>query len=180
MILRLIFLAVALVLGSGAGAQTGVPQSREQMRLSFAPVVKRTAPAVVNVFSRRVVRTGAVSPLFNDPTFRRFFGDALPFGMPQERIQNSLGSGVLVSADGLVVTNHHVIKDADEITVVLADRREFEAQRLRSDERTDLAILKIDAKGESLPFLELGDSDELEVGDLVLAIGNPFGVGQTV
>jgi serine protease Do len=87
---------------------------------------------------------------------------------------------VLVGADGLVVTNHHVIKDADEITVVLADRREFEAQRLRSDERTDLAILKIDAKGEQFPYLELGDSDELEVGDLVLAIGNPFGVGQTV
>jgi serine protease Do len=165
-----------------APAQT-VPQSREQIHLSFAPVVKRTAPAVVNVFSRRIVRAPGgppVSPLFNDPIFRRFFGDQIPQGVPQQRIQNSLGSGVLVSADGLIVTNHHVIKDADQITIVLADRREFEAQRLRSDERTDLAVLKIDAKGEQLPHLELGDSDALEVGDLVLAIGNPFGVGQTV
>jgi Do/DeqQ family serine protease len=181
MIFRFVLLLAALSIGNAVVAQTpAVPESGEQVRLSFAPVVKRTAPAVVNVFSRRVVRTGAVSPLLNDPVFRRFFGDAVPFGMPQERIQNSLGSGVIVGSDGLIVTNHHVIKDADEITVVLSDRREFEAKRLRSDERTDLAILKIDAKGETLAFLELGDSDALEVGDLVLAIGNPFGVGQTV
>jgi serine protease Do len=180
--MRLAPLLLALLVALPAPAQT-VPQSREQVRLSFAPVVKRTAPAVVNVFSRRVVRSAGgapASPLLNDPLFRRFFGDQIPQGVPQERIQNSLGSGVLVAADGLVITNHHVIKDADQITVVLADRREFDAQRLRSDERTDLAILKIDAKGELLPYLELGDSDALEVGDLVLAIGNPFGVGQTV
>jgi len=170
---------LALLLPALPTVAQSVPQTREQMKLSFSPVVKRTAPAVVNVFSRRVVRT-QVSPLLSDPFFRRFFGDQPPVGVPQERVQNSLGSGVLVSAEGTIITNHHVIKDADEITVVLADRREFEAQRLRSDERTDLAVLKIDTKGERFPYLELGDSDELEVGDLVLAIGNPFGVGQTV
>jgi Do/DeqQ family serine protease len=156
-----------------------VPQSREQAQLSFAPVVKKTAPAVVNVYSRHTVRSTA-SPLFDDPLFRRFFGENAPFSAPTERVQRSLGSGVLVAADGTIITNHHVIENADEVTVVLADRREFEAKILRSDQRTDLAVLKIDAKGERLPFLELRDSDELEVGDLVLAIGNPFGVGQTV
>ncbi len=167
-------------LAAPALAQTRVaPQSREQMQISFAPVVKRTAPAVVNVFSRRTVQTGG-SPIFNDPIFRRFFGENSPFAAPAERVQRSLGSGVLVAADGTIVTNHHVIKDAEEVTVVLADRREFEAKILRSDERVDLAVLKIDVHGEKLPFLELRDSDELEVGDLVLAIGDPFGVGQTV
>jgi serine protease Do len=155
------------------------PKSREAIRLSFAPIVKQAAPAVVNVFSRRVVHTSA-SPFADDPFFRRFFGDRSPFGLPQERVQQSLGSGVIVDADGLVITNHHVIKDAQEITVVLSDRREFEAKILRSDERTDLAVLKIDTKGEALSTLEIGDSDSLQVGDFVLAIGNPFGVGQTV
>jgi len=159
-------------------AQTA-PKSREAIRLSFAPIVKQAAPAVVNVFSRRVVRTSA-SPFADDPFFRRFFGDRSPFGLPQERVQQSLGSGVILDPDGLIITNHHVIQDAQEITVVLSDRREFEAKVLRSDERTDLAVLKIDTKGEPLPTLDIGDSDSLQVGDLVLAIGNPFGVGQTV
>src|SRR6185437_14835642 len=108
------------------------------------------------------------------------FGGQMPFGMPRERVENSLGSGVIVDASGIVVTNHHVIKDAQEIVVVLADHREFEARVLLSEPRADLAALKIDVPGERLPVLELGDSDQLEVGDLVLAIGNPFGVGQTV
>jgi serine protease Do len=140
-------------------------------------VVKRAAPAVVNVFTSRVIeqQQGA---LFADPFFRQFFGDRLR-GVPQKRVQNSLGSGVLVSADGVIVTNYHVVKDSDEIRIVLTDRREFPASVLRKDERADLAVLKIEAGGK-LPFLELRDSDELEVGDLVLAIGNPFGVGQTV
>jgi serine protease Do len=170
--------AAAACLAPAAG-QTRAPESREAIRLSFAPIVKQTAPAVVNVFSRRVVRTSA-SPFADDPFFRRFFGDRSPFGLPQERVQNSLGSGVIVDPDGLIVTNHHVIQQAQEITVVLSDRREFEARVLRSDERTDLAVLKIDPKGERLPTLPIGDSDALQVGDLVLAIGNPFGVGQTV
>lgn len=164
---------------SGAGAQQ-VPISREQISLTFSPVVKRAAPAVVNIYTKRIVKT-AVSPLFADPFFRRFFGDNLPPGATQDRVQRSLGSGVVVAADGTVITNHHVIKDADEVTVVLADRREFEARIVGSDERSDLAVLKIEApKGEALPVLPLGDSDAIEVGDLVLAIGNPFGVGQTV
>ncbi len=166
-----------------AVAQTRVPpSSHELIRLSFAPVVKKAAPAVVNVFARRVVHTveGGASPLFNDPFFRRFFGDQVPFGLPRERVQNSLGSGVIIDADGLIMTNHHVIKDAQEVVVVLADRREFAARILLSDQRVDLAVLKIDNNGEKLPVLEIGDSDRLEVGDLVLAIGNPFGVGQTV
>ncbi|HKF70352.1 MAG TPA: trypsin-like peptidase domain-containing protein, partial [Stellaceae bacterium] len=174
----LIWLTVAAACLGPAVAQTA-PRSREAIRLSFAPIVKQAAPAVVNVFSRRVVRTSA-SPFADDPFFRRFFGNRSPFGLPQERVQNSLGSGVIIDPDGLIVTNHHVIQEAQEITVVLSDRREFEAKVLRSDERTDLAVLKIDQKGERLPTLELGDSDALQVGDLVLAIGNPFGVGQTV
>ena len=174
----LIWLLIAAACLAPALAQTP-PKSREAIRLSFAPIVKQAAPAVVNVFSRRVVRTNA-SPFADDPFFRRFFGDRSPFGIPQERVQQSLGSGVIVDPDGLIVTNHHVIQEAQEITVVLSDRREFEAKVLRSDERTDLAVLKIDTKGERLPTLEIGDSDTLQVGDLVLAIGNPFGVGQTV
>ncbi|MBI1206024.1 MAG: Do family serine endopeptidase [Azospirillum sp.] len=156
------------------------PDSREQITLSFAPVVKRTAPAVVNVYSRVVVREQPFAPLFDDPFFRQFFGENFGFGMPRERVQNSLGSGVIVRADGLIVTNHHVIKGADQVRVQLADRREFDATVVKSDARTDLAFLRIDTGGSRLPVLELGDSDDLEVGDLVLAIGNPFGVGQTV
>jgi Do/DeqQ family serine protease len=178
MIRLLVCAIVTAAIGVPALAQTA-PTSREAIRLSFAPIVKQAAPAVVNVFSRRVVRTSA-SPFADDPFFRRFFGDRAPFGLPQERVQNSLGSGVIIDPDGLIVTNHHVIQEAQEITVVLSDRREFEAKVLRSDERTDLAVLKIDPKGERLPTLEIGDSDSLQVGDLVLAIGNPFGVGQTV
>jgi len=175
--------ACALLLaGLPAAAQApAVPTSRETIHLSFAPVVKKAAPAVVNVFSRRVVHTAAgPAALFNDPLFRRFFGDRFPLGMPRERVENSLGSGVILDQAGFIVTNQHVIKDADEVLVVLADRREFEAKILLTDEHADLAVLKIDPHGESLPALPLGDSDGLEVGDLVLAIGNPFGVGQTV
>ena len=157
-----------------------VPQSRGEIQLSFAPLVKRAAPAVVNIYTKRVVRTRQVSPFFNDPFFRRFFGDSFSFGQPRERIQRSLGSGVIVRPDGLVVTNHHVIEKADEITVVLADRREFDASVVGTDERTDLAVLRIDPGAETLPSLAMRDSDDLQVGDLVLAIGNPFGVGQTV
>jgi serine protease Do len=181
MLMRLLFALLALSLALPASAQTRVPTSRDAVHLSFAPVVKKVAPAVVNVFSRRVVRSaGGPAALFNDPFFRRFFGDQSPFGMPRERVEQSLGSGVILDAGGLIVTNRHVINDAQEITVVLADRREFEAHLVLADERADLAVLKLDTHGERLPVLEIGDSDELEVGDLVLAIGNPFGVGQTV
>ncbi len=180
---RLLLGACALLLAAlpAAAETTVVPTSREFIHLSFAPVVKKAAPAVVNVFSRRVVRTAdGPAALFNDPLFRRFFGDRFPSGMPRQRVENSLGSGVILDPAGFIVTNHHVIKDAQEVRVVLADRREFEAKILLSDEHADLAVLKIDTHGEKLPALTLGDSDALEVGDLVLAIGDPFGVGQTV
>jgi Do/DeqQ family serine protease len=179
-VVRSILAGVVLVtLTLAVQAQSRAPGSREEIRLSFAPVVKTAAPAVVNVYSRRVVRQQSMSPFFDDPFFRRFFGDR-GFGIPRDRVQNSLGSGVIVAADGFIVTNHHVIKGGTEIQVVLNDRREFQAKVVLQDERTDLAVLKIDAPDGGLPFLELRDSDELQVGDLVLAIGNPFGVGQTV
>ncbi len=172
--------AVFLFVGASApaGARKAVPQSAEQVMFSFAPVVKKAKPAVVNVYAKKIVRVRR-SPLFDDPFFRRFFDDDLFFGRPRERVRNSLGSGVIITPSGFIVTNNHVIRDADDIRVVLSDRREFRARLILRDERTDLALLKIDAD-EKLPYLKIGDSDALEVGDIVLAIGNPFGVGQTV
>ena len=177
----LAFLAL-LPHGSTATAreQVRVPQTQGELVLSFAPVAKKAMPAVVNVYARKVVRVRRRVPLlFDDPFFRRFFGDDLLLGPPRERVRNSLGSGVIITPKGFIVTNNHVIRDADDIRVVLSDRREFKARLVLRDERSDLALLKIDAEGR-LPYLEIGDSDALEVGDIVLAIGNPFGVGQTV
>jgi serine protease Do len=178
----LAILALCLVtLTSPAGAADIVPSSAAQIHLSFAPVAKRVAPAVVNVFSRRVIRaTQGPGSIFNDPLFQRFFGNSPFGGLGRERVQNSLGSGVIVDPSGLIVTNRHVIAGADQIHVVLSDRREFDAKVILSDERADLAVLRIDAPGAPLPTLPLGDSDALQVGDLVLAVGDPFGVGQTV
>lgn len=182
--LKTLFLTALLVGCVGVTAvhaQRTVPEAREQVMLSFAPLVKIASPAVVNIFTRKAVQQrGPSSPLFNDPFFRRFFGDSFDRVQPRERTENSLGSGVIVRPDGLIVTNFHVIEGADTIRVVLSDRREFDARILREDQQTDLAILQVDSGDEKLPYVELGDSDELEVGDLVLAIGNPFGVGQTV
>ncbi len=156
-----------------------VPKSMEQVTLTFAPVVEQIAPAVVNVYAERRVQQRGMSSLFDDPFFRRFFGGR-GFGMPKERVQNSLGSGVVVRPDGIVVTNNHVIRGGESFTVVLSDRREFEAEVLLADEKTDLAVLRIDTNGERLPAVRFKDSDDIAVGDLVLALGNPFGVGQTV
>jgi Do/DeqQ family serine protease len=160
-------------------AQRTPPPSRETAQYSFAPIVKRAAPAVVNVYVRSRVQT-FVSPFADDPLFRHFFGET--FGRPAERIQNSLGSGVIVSPDGVVVTNTHVVKvgGTAEIRVALADRREFDAKVLLQDEKSDITVLKIESGEGRFPYLEFEDSDTIEVGDLVLAIGNPFGVGQTV
>jgi Do/DeqQ family serine protease len=153
------------------------PASRADVIFSFAPVVKKAQPAVVNVFASRVDQRPR-NPLFDDPIFRHFFGDQ-GNGRPGGRTAQSLGSGVLVDSSGLVVTNFHVIEAMTEVKVVLADRRDFEAEIVLRDQRTDLAVLRL--KGAAnLPFMELGDSDSLQIGDLVLAIGNPFGVGQTV
>ncbi len=171
--------ALVLCVAPSLSADRVVPDTRQEIQLSFAPVVRTAAPAVVNIYSRRVVQA-RTSPLFDDPFFRRFFGQGSPLGVPRQRIENSLGSGVIVAPEGVIATNRHVVAGADEVTVVLADRREFEARILGTDERTDVAVLKVDTGGESLPHLAFRDSDTVEVGDLVLAIGNPFGVGQTV
>jgi len=177
-------LAAAAVLGgshtfAGAERQRVVPDSQVVIKQSFAPVVKRAAPAVVNVYVSRKVKQ-VVSPFSDDPFFSRLFGDN--FGIPRERIQNSLGSGVLVSPDGVAVTNNHVIQGSGEaeITVAMSDGREFPAKVVLKDEQSDLVVLRLDAKGVKFPSLEFADSDSLQVGDLVLAIGDPFGVGQTV
>ena len=172
-------LTILLAVSSASWAET-VPASKAQIMLSFAPVVKKTAPAVVNVYSTaKTVQNDSVG-IFSDPFFRQFFGDRGSFGRPRERVQNSLGSGVIVDPSGIIVTNNHVILSGTDVRVVLADKREFEAVVLLADQRTDLAVLKIDVGDEALTSVAFGDSDELEVGDLVLAIGNPFGVGQTV
>lgn len=154
------------------------PDSREQVTLSFAPLVKRTAPSVVNVYGARVEKRQQ-NPFMDDPFFRRFFGDG-GLGVPRERVQRSLGSGVVVdAAAGLVVTNNHVIENMSEVKVAFADKREVEATILLRDPRSDLAVLKV-ADTKNLAAIELAETDELEVGDIVLAMGNPFGVGQTV
>ena len=183
--LKVLAIALGLVVGSApvwaqADDNARVPRSRAEIRLSYAPLVKRAAPAVVNIYTKRVVQSRLFSPFQSDPFFKRFFGENFSMGRSRKKIENSLGSGVIVRANGLIVTNHHVINKADEITVILADRREFDTKVVSDDERTDLAVLKIDPGSEKLPSLEMRDSDDLEVGDLVLAIGNPFGVGQTV
>ncbi len=169
--------AFALLCGSAVAdtAPRVAPQSPAQVRLSFAPVVKKAAPAVVNVYASRV-DTMPRNPLFDDPIFRRFFGSG---GGEDQRVQKALGSGVIVDRSGLVVTNHHVIEGMTEVKVSLADKREFEAEIVLRDPRTDLAVLRIKG-GDNFPVLEMGDSDALEVGDFVIAIGDPFGVGQTV
>jgi Do/DeqQ family serine protease len=141
--------------------------------LSFAPVVKRVAPAVVNVYAARVVENR--NPFMNDPLFRQFFG-----AVPREQVLRSLGSGVIVDPSGLVVTNYHVIEGASEVKVALSDKREFDAEIVLKDEHSDLTILRLKGVNERFPVLEFSNSDELQVGDVVLAIGDPFGVGQTV
>ncbi|MEZ5933952.1 MAG: Do family serine endopeptidase [Alphaproteobacteria bacterium] len=155
-----------------------MPSSREQIALSFAPVVREASPAVVNIYTRKASRASDLDPFFSDPFFQFFF-EGMGRTPPPERQQNSLGSGVIIEGDGLIVTNHHVIEDADEIMVVLNDRREFQADVVGADAAADLALLRIHPPAD-LPALPMGSSDNLEVGDLVLAIGNPFGIGQTV
>jgi Do/DeqQ family serine protease len=173
---------ILLCLGAFAGAahqaaaqDRRVPSSPAELRLSYAPIVQRVQPAVVNVYAAKMVQNH--NPFMDDPIFRRFFG--LPGGQ-QEQLQRSLGSGVMVDPSGLVVTNVHVIEGADQVKVSLSDKREFEAEIVLKDSRSDLAVLRLKDAHEKFPTLDFANSDELLVGDVVLAIGNPFGVGQTV
>jgi len=171
---------VALAYGFGFAQTAKIPQSAAQINLSFAPLVKQVTPAVVNIYTKKLVAQRMRHPFLDDPFFAPFFQDN-DFGNRMRRqVENSLGSGVILQADGLVVTNAHVIRGADEITVVLTDGREFPARLALQDDASDIAVLRVDTKGESLPFVSLKASETLEVGDLVLAVGNPFGVGQTV
>src|SRR5712675_1977810 len=159
-ILAVTLLSGGMVLADPPGALAqALPTDRSELAYSYAPLVKRVSPAVVNIYTTTTARVQRRLPF--------------PFpGMPQ--------AGVLVRPDGLIVTNAHVVKGADEIRVVLADRREFDAKVVTQDERYDLALVRIDGSGEKFPFLEMRDSDSIEVGDVVLAIGNPFGLNQTV
>jgi Do/DeqQ family serine protease len=157
------------------GAETRVPTSQAEIQLGFSPLVKQAAPAVVNIYAKRVVAVRS-SPFAGDPFFQDLFRD---FGTVRPQVQNSLGSGVILSSDGIVVSNYHVVGEATDIRVVLTDRREYDATVILGDEESDLAILQLEGASD-LPALSLRDSDNVEVGELVLAIGNPFGVGQTV
>src|SRR6202795_1145952 len=171
-----VFAAVLLASPWRASAQDRrIPASAAELRLSYAPIVQRVQPAVVNVYAAKVIQNR--NPLLDDPIFRRFFGAP---GQQPEQMQRSLGSGVMVDPSGLVVTNNHVIEGADQVKVSLSDKREFEAEVVLKDSRTDLAVLRLKDTKEKFPTLDFANSDELLVGDVVLAIGNPFGVGQTV
>ena len=178
MIPRLILAAsIALAAMPAAAQDRRVPASPGELRMSYAPVVQKAAPSVVNVYAAKIVENR--NPFMDDPFFRRFFGGG-GGGMPREQVQRSLGSGVIVDGSGLVMTNNHVIEGASEVKIALADKREFEAEVLLKDARTDLAVLRVKDGREKFTAIDLGNSDELQVGEVVLALGNPFGVGQTV
>jgi Do/DeqQ family serine protease len=166
-------LAVPVLISAAMADDRRVPASPGELQLSFAPVVRRATPAVVNVYAARVVENR--NPFINDPMFRQFFG-----AVPKEQVLRSLGSGVIVDPSGLVVTNYHVIEGASEVKVALSDKREFDAEIVLKDEHSDLTVLRLKGVSEKFPVLDFADSDALQVGDVVLAIGDPFGVGQTV
>ncbi len=171
---------LCVVVGATSFAQDrAVPETGAQVTLSYAPVVKKISPAVVNIYTKRIVQE-RVNPFMADPMFQRFFGNLGQNGLTRERLQSALGSGVILEPNGLIITNAHVVKNAQEIMVVLSDRREFSAKVSLIDEPSDLAIVHVETKGELLPHANLVPSENLQVGDIVLAIGNPFGVGQTV
>lgn len=175
LIISLLFSSVSQI--TLAADQKEIPHPREGVVYSYAPIVKVVAPAVVNIYTLQHPKANkSTSPFLDDPFFKQFLGRINP---EKDRDQISLGSGVIINKDGYILTNYHVIKDADQIEVALSDKRQFIAKTIVQDKRTDLALLKIDAKGD-LPFLKVDNQENLEVGDIVLAIGNPFGIGQTV
>jgi serine protease Do len=199
-----IIIALALLSGTAAGtlltAKTGilhtdkaespkiaiaasppVPSGTVSFSSGFAPIIAKVVPAVVNIASTKVVdNTQAAEPFFNDPLFRQFFGDQFSQqpDIPKHQRERGLGSGVVISSDGYILTNNHVVDGADDVTVSLSDKREFPAKIIGTDPRTDIAVLKVDAK--NLPTLTLGDSSKVQVGNFVLAVGDPFGLSQTV
>jgi Do/DeqQ family serine protease len=175
----------APVFVSTAQAASGAEALPQTM--TFAPVVKRAAPAVVQISSTKVIKAEAQgrngrgdqqNPFSDDPFFRRFFGDQNPF-QPRDRRESGLGSGVIVSPNGYILTNNHVVEGATSVKVMLSDHREFTAKIVGTDSQSDVAVVKIEAKND-LPVLPLSDSSKAQVGDICLAIGNPFGIGQTV
>ena len=168
-------LLVSTFVVAPALAQDRFVPTQGQLRASYAPIVQHVQPAVVNVYAAKIVQNR--NPFLDDPIFRRFFGGP---GQQPEQMQRSLGSGVMVDSSGLVVTNNHVIEGADQVKVSLSDKREFEAEIVLKDSRTDLAVLRLKDTKEKFPVLDFSNSDDAQVGDVVLAIGNPFGVGQTV
>jgi len=164
---------------SASNGMNGMPA----LTMSFAPIVKNAQPAVVSIASTKVVKISGdegLSPLFDDPMFRQFFGDGPQnrSGKQREQREQGLGSGVIVAPDGYILTNNHVIDGANEIKVYTSDKRELKARVIGADPKTDIAVVKVEAK--NLPTLPFADSSQAQVGDIVLAIGNPFGVGQTV
>jgi len=176
---------IAIQVHQQVKAQSTVPDSAMQIQLSFAPVVKRITPSVVNIYTKRTVTRRSHNLFFNDPFFNHFFGsnDRDRGGRLRQQVESSLGSGVIITKEGLIATNAHVIKGADEIKIVLSDGREFDARSTVIDEPSDLALLRIvtpQNSKETFPFATIKPSSTLEVGDIVLAIGNPFGVGQSV
>lgn len=185
-VLFFIVLTLSVITLRHSNALKTPPSSHNQIQLSFAPIVKKASPSVVNIYTqKRVTQTMRTrSPFFgfsNDPFFQEFFGRSLGRQFTKERMENSLGSGVILHKQGYVVTSNHVIEGAEQIKIILHDGIEFEADLVLKEKRTDLAVLKIKTDNNmTFPALPLGDSESLEVGDIVLAIGNPFGVGQTV
>ncbi len=176
----LVLALVAATPGRSGAAVDAPPHPQASQSFTFAPLIEKAAPAVVNIYAAKIVRSRSPTQLLDGSAFWRLFQDTFLFGYGRDRIENSLGSGVIVDPRGIVVTNHHVVDAAEGILVALADGRTFRAKLLLSDPRSDVAVLETETPAAGLPFLEFGDSDLLKVGDLVLAIGNPFGLGQTV
>src|ERR1700729_3103275 len=162
-----------------AMTQNALPVSLGNFANGFSAVLKPALPAVVNINTSKVIKAGRnqQSQLFNDPMFRQFFGDQFGQGQARPQREQSLGSGVIVTSDGTILTNNHVVEGATDIKVSLSDKRQFQAKVIGTDPKTDITVLKIDAT--NLPTLPLGDSGQLQVGDLIFAIGDPFGVGET-